>query len=82
MLNSRKKIDLCNLLSSSDTGLNDLLIRSIVGRNDACLTNYYIAAIRSVVKTVDRIYWRIERLYCSYDDDDDDDDDVAIIVLA
>ena len=39
----------------------------------------------SVVVTVDRIYWRIERLYCSYDDDDDDDDDdvdFAMIVLA
>ena len=31
LLNSRK-VDLCNLLSSSDTGLNDLLIRSIIGR--------------------------------------------------
>jgi len=31
LLNSRK-IDLCNLLSSSDTGLNDSLIRSIIGR--------------------------------------------------
>ena len=31
LLNSRN-IDLCNLLSSSDTGLNDSLIRSIIGR--------------------------------------------------
>jgi len=31
LFNSRK-LDLCNLLSSSDTGLNDSLIRSIVSR--------------------------------------------------
>jgi len=31
MLNIRK-IDLCNLLSSSDTGLNDSLVRQLVSR--------------------------------------------------
>jgi len=34
LLNSRK-IDLCNLLSSSDTGLNDSIIHSIVSRMHA-----------------------------------------------
>jgi len=33
-----EKIDLCNLLSSSDTGLNDSLIRSIVSRMHAWQT--------------------------------------------